>query len=368
MKFGLNLAINGLSFGQVSSLLLRVLFEREKAGDNTIDWYLFPISNQLDLSSQKEDKEFNVWIQSKIGKTYESYNRDIPVFKLWHLNGSLESFSKKQILLTFYELDRPTKVELNIARNNTLCFSSKFACEVFDIFGVKSNYLPLAFDSYNFNQINKQYFKDDRIVFNLCGKFEKRKHHAKIIQAWIKKYGGDRRYALQCATYNPFFNDQQNAQLVAQTVNNNKPFNVSFYPHMKENVIYNDFLNSGHIILGMSGGEGFGLPEFQSVAIGKHAVLLNAHSYKSWANSDLAELVNPNGKLDSADGAFFKQGDMFNQGQIFDWNEEEFIEGCQKAIKRVQSNPVNLKGLELQKEYDKNKFVDSVITLLKSSI
>jgi hypothetical protein len=56
---------------------------------------------------------------------------------------------------------------------------------------------------------------------------------------------------------------------------------------MNENSIYNEFLNSADIILGMSGGEGFGLPEFQSIALGKHAVLLNAHAYKTWAPSEI---------------------------------------------------------------------------------
>lgn len=364
MKLGLHLPINSVSFGQVSTVLLRTLFEREKAGDTSIDWHLFPIS-QIDLSSQKEDRDFNIWIQTKISKAYESYNRDIPVFKLWHLMGSLESVARKQTLLTFYELDKPTKIEINIAKNNGLVFSSKYSCEVFKTFGVDCEYLPLPFDSYNFKQIlNKKYHNDDRIVFNLCGKFERRKHHAKIIQAWIKKYGGNRNFVLQCATYNPFFNEQQNSQLITQTVNGNKPFNVTFYPIMKENAIYNEFLNSGNIIIGMSGGEGWGLPEFHSIAMGKHAVLLNAHAYKSWATPEMVTFVNPSQKIDAADGAFFKQGEAFNQGSIFDWNEDEFIAGCETAIQNYKKSPINTAGVALQTEYTADKFTDSVIKLV----
>ena len=47
-------------------------------------------------------------------KALHSHNRDNPIFKLWHLNGSLESLSKDQLLFTFYELDQPTKQEINI--------------------------------------------------------------------------------------------------------------------------------------------------------------------------------------------------------------------------------------------------------------
>jgi hypothetical protein len=239
------------------------------------------------------------------------------------------------------------------------------------MFGVEGHLLPLPFDSYNFKRIEKQYHMDDRIVFSLCGKLERRKHHAKIIQAWIKRFGGNPKFALQCATYNVFLGqnpaecDRNNNELIRQILNGQeKPFNVSFAPHMKENVVYNDFLNSGHIILGMSGGEGWGLPEFQSVAMGKHAVLLNAHSYKTWATPDMVTFVQPSGKLPVYDNIFFKQGDAFNQGNIFDWNDDEFIAACEVAIKKVGGNPVNTNGLQLQEKYTKEQFTDSVIKLV----
>lgn len=369
MKLALHLPLNNVSFGQVSTVLLRTLFEREKAGKLDYDLYLIPIGG-VDLSSQTVNQEFVTWIQSKLTKTFESYSRDIPVFKLWHLNGSLESFGKQQTLFSFYELDGPTKIELNIAKNNRLCLSSEYSRDVFKMFGVDTQFLPLPFDSYNFKATGKNYHADDRVVFNICGKMERRKHHAKMIQAWIKKYGGNPKYALQCATYNVFLGqnqqecDHNNNELIRQILGGKeKPFNVTFLPHMKENVVYNDYLNSAHIILGMSGGEGWGLPEFQSIALGKHAVLLNAHAYKTWATSSMATLVNPSGKIPVYDNIFFRQGDPFNQGNIFDWNEEDFLAGCEAAIAKVRANPLNEAGLVLQTAYSKETFADSVLRL-----
>jgi hypothetical protein len=373
MKLGLHLPINSVSFGQVSSVLLKTLFEREKAGTTDIDWYLFPIGG-VDLSSQTEDKDFQIWLQQKVNKAFESFSRETPLFKLWHLNGSLESYSNKQVLFTFYELDRPTKIELNIAKNNTTYFSSQYSCDVFENYGVKTKFLPLAFDSYNFKQLNKKFHEDDRIVFNICGKFEKRKHHAKMIQAWIKKFGNSPRFSLQCAIYNQFLQQQtpqgiidHNNRVIGEILGGNKPFNVNFYPAMKENVVYNEFLNSADIILGMSGGEGWGLPEFHSVALGKHAVILNAHGYKGWATEENATLVNPSGKIDAADGVFFQSGGPYNQGNLFDWDEDAFLTACELAIKKVETNRLNSKGLELQKTFNKEVFADGVINALKNA-
>lgn len=363
MKLALHVPINNLSLGQLSTLVLRTLFEREKSGKSKLDLHILPISSS-DLSSQDTTQEFQAWIQSNVFKAIETYNRDIPVFKIWHLNQSLESYGHKQTLFSFYELDAPTKVELNIAKNNSnLVFSSKYSCDVFKMFGVNTHHIPLPFDSYNFKKIDKKYHFDDRIVFNLCGKLEKRKHHEKVIRSWIKKFGNNQKYYLQCAIFNPFLTPEQNQQMIAKIIGGEKPFNVGFYPHFKENSVYNEFLNSGDIILGMSGGEGWGLPEFQSVAIGKHAVILNAHAYKDWANNENAVLVNPSGKIDSTDNIFFRKGELFNQGNLFDWNEDEFISACEGAISRVNSDRNNKNGLLLQEKFNKESFVDEILKL-----
>lgn len=361
-KLNLHLPINSLSFGNISILLLKTIFERIKNGDDSIEYTLAPIGN-TDLSSNKNDDDFNKWINSLIIKGLESHSRHTPTFKLWHINQSMESLSNKQTLLTFYELDNPTRIELNIIRNQTKTLvTSKFTQDVFNLFGQKTEYVPLAFDSYNFSRLNKIYNTDGRIVTSVVGKGEVRKGHGKVIQAWIKKYGNNPKYALQCAIYNPFLNPEQNNQMIGQFVGGNKPFNVTFYPIMKENTVYNDFLNSSDIIVGMSLAEGWDLPVFHSVALGKHAVILNAHAYKGWANEENSILVNPNGKEPAIDNIFFKKGEPFNQGSWFTWSEDDFLAGMEKAIKRVEANKLNIEGLKLQEQFTKEKLVDSILS------
>lgn len=358
-KLNLHLAINNLSIGQTSTLLLRTIYEQELQGLSNLDISIIPIG-QPDLSAQKVDDKFKAWIQYKIVKGLETHSRDVPSFKIWHLNGSDSSVSNKQTLLSFYELDSPTRVELNIAKNNNTCFSSQYTCDVFRMFGVETNYLPLAFDSYNFKRLEKKYHSDDRIVTILGSKLEKRKCHAKTIKAWIKAFGNNPKYFLQCAIYNPFLNPEQNNEALKQIVGNDKPFNVTFYPHMKENEVYNDFLNSGDVILGMSGGEGYDLPVFQSVAMGKYCVALNAHVYKDYLNNENATLISPNGKEEVYDNVFFAKGQMFNQGNIFTWSEEEFVDGCKTTYQKVQNNRLNQIGLKLQEDFSKEKFLTKI--------
>ena len=57
---------------------------------------------------------------------------------------------------------------------------------------------------------------------------------------------------------------------------------------------------------------------------------------------------------------FFKEGANINQGNIYDFNEDEFIAGCEEAVKRYEANPVNQAGLKLQDEFTVEKTFDQI--------
>lgn len=360
MSLSFNLPINTVSFGQISTLICRELFADKK------EINLVPIGNP-DLSTQTNiTREFADWFQKSINQSLANHSRKSKIFKLWHLNGSFESYSNDQILLSFYELDQPTKIEINTVKNNyKVLFSSKETVDLYKGLGCKNvEYIPLAFDKYNFNKIDKTYFTDDRVVFNLVGKLEKRKHHLKLIQLWANKFGNNKKYTLQCSIFNPFMKPEDQNNIISQAFQGKSFFNINFLPFMGQNQIYNDFLNSANIIIGMSGGEGWGLPEFHSVAIGKHAVIMNAHGYKSWANNENSVLVDPTSKIEAYDGIFFHKNQPYNQGNIYDFNGDDFISACELAIQRVEKNKVNNNGLKLQEEFSSKNLYNNILSYL----
>ena len=357
-KFCLNTPINGVSFGQVSFGIIREMLNRG------IEPNLFTIG-QVDLKSQDVDDEFASKLTELLTYSPTKHSRKDPCFKLWHLNGALESPSEKQAILTFYELDEPTDNEINAAKNNRTLFSSQHSIDVFKDKGVDCGYLPLFFDHYNFHKKDRKYFSDGRIVFNLCGKFEKRKHHARILDVWSRKYGNNSKYFLQCAIYNPFLTAEENDGVIHNSLRGTRYSNIQILKPMGKNSLYNDFLNSGNIVIGMSGGEGWGLPEFHSIALGKHAVILNAHSYKEFATSENSVLIEPNAKTPAYDGKFFVENANFNQGNIYTWDEDDFIDGCEEAIKRYESSQVNTKGEELIDKFPLSRTVDVLLKELE---
>ena len=360
-NFAVNVPISSVSFGQCGVNILYELYKKGLAPS------IFPIG-QPDLSSHQVEPEFVSWLNAGIQKGQISHSRKHPSFRLWHLENSLESVSEKQVLLTFYELDNPTPLELNSIRNQSkVLVTSEYTKRTMEDFGATNvEFAPLGFDSRTFKVTNKKYFSDGRIVFNVAGKAEKRKHTEKVIKTWIKKYANSPKHFLQAAVYNPFHSPEENENIVRNILGGRSFFNVSFLGFMQQNSLYADFLNSGDIILSMSGAEGLGLPEMQSVALGKHAVVMDAHGYKTWATPENAVLVKPNSRVPAYDGRFFVEGRPTNQGSIYDFGEDDFLAGCEEAIQRVQKNRINEEGLKLQEKFTWSKTVDQILKTLES--
>lgn len=357
-NFTLNVPINPVSFGVVSTLLLREIHKLN------LNPSIFPIGN-VDLSTNtKLPPEFVQWLQNNINKAFRTHKRDLhKVFKLWHFSGGLEAVGNHQTLLSFYECDSPTPEELNIIKNNKkVIVTNEYTKNILNTLGCDNVVkVPLAFDKYNFYKNDKQYFNDGRISFLLPGKLElTRKRTAKVVQTWIKKFGGNKKYFLNCAVHNGFIHPDQLKGLYNQILEGKPCPNVQFLDYMPNNEMFNDALNAHEIIIGM-GTEGWNLPLFFGMCLQKHAIALNVAGHKEFCNSENAVLVSPCGKIPIFDQMFFHQGQPFNQGSCFDFDPDEFISACEITIKRVESNPQNVAGLKLQDEFSSEKFAQNIL-------
>ncbi len=353
-----NVPINSVSFGNVSTAILREVFKRGLSPN------VFPIG-PADLSTQKPDEAFNQNLGAAINEAARNHSRDDSVFRLWHINGSLETHSRKDSrLITFFELDSLTPTETNILKQQDKVYvTSTYTQSVFDMFGIKSDYLPLGFDTHNFAPLEKRPLIDGVTTFLLAGKLEKRKGHFKVLNLWAKRYGGNMKYRLNCALHNPFLKPEHMNALIAQALEGKQYPNINFVPYMSTNAEYNQFLQSGQIYIAMSGGEGRGLPEYHATALGAWPVALNAHAYKDYLTAENAILVSPNSKVPAADGVFFAPNGPFNIGNLFDWDGDEFVAAMETAEQKATTG-LNTEGLKLQSL----TYKDTVDVLLKDFV
>ncbi len=360
MNFALNLAFNSTSLGSASFAIAREIYNRGLSPS------IFPIG-QVDISAQAPDNEFMLWLQSGLNKAPKHHKRNNPSFKLWHLNSAIDGFSKKQGLYFFHESDIATDEEINAVNNQEVCFtSSKFTQRTFNDGGaLRIVYCPLGFDSHNFKKItDKEFLGKDVIVFSLMGKMEERKNTLRIIKLWAKKFGNNPKFRLDCLVFNPFLRPEDQETMIINTLEGKRYNNIKFLPFLPENSKVNDFMNHAQIDLtGLSGCEGFNLPLFNMLCLGKHAVVLDAHVHKDYANSKNSILVKSATLKPAADGIFFHPGQKFNQGNWHEFNDEEAIAAMEIAA--TKAHTPNPDGEKLKETFTYNNTVNIILDNLQ---
>lgn len=345
-SYCLNAPYGNVSFGSVAYALTREIFKRGELPP------IFPMFGQPpDLSAQVPDIEFNQKLNACISSANQRWNRKGKAFRLWHALGSLESLAEQgNHHLVFHELDSLSSTEINILKQQVKIYvTSTFSQQVFAQFGINAEYLPIGFDSHNFKVLEKRPSIDGVIQFFCGGKFEKRKSTAQVLRAWAKRYGNNAKYRLNCAIHNPFLPIERLNVMINEALGGQRYFNIQFLPWAPDNATYNVTLQSSQIIISMSGGEGRDLPCYHATAMGAWPVALKAHAYIDYLSDNNAILVSPNGKQPAADGIFFAPNGQVNVGNIFTFDDDAFIAGCEEAEKRVLSKGLNTNGLELQK-------------------
>jgi glycosyltransferase involved in cell wall biosynthesis len=361
MNINCNLVVNSVSFGHCSINILYEFYKRN------IEPNLFLIANQGDLSSYNVEPEFAQYIKNCAEKAMGSYKREYPNFRLWHINQSESGQSFKNYLFTFFECDELTKFERNILNNQEKIFvSSSDSKQVFETFGVTRPiiHIPLGYDSKHFYKLDKTFYKEEVVVWCLNSKIERRKNTVKTIKSWIKKFGNDKRHILHLMIYNVHLSPEQNSQLLSQAFEGGKPFNINILPYVKNYAELNDAYNCANIVIDMSGSEGWSLPSFHMVGLGKHAVLHRAPGIKDWGNDENAVMVSPNGKIPIYDGIHFHQGAPFNQGNLLTYDDNDLMDAFDKVLERYKKNPINEAGLKLREQFTWSKTTDVILNHL----
>jgi hypothetical protein len=354
MKLLVEAPLNSLSFGNVSLNILKELYKKN------IEVGIFPIGN-LDISAFEISQDFGQWLQQSIDARFNFLSKDIPGFKLWHLNGSENRKNPTQNLLTFYECSEPTELEKRLCKaQDRVFFSSTYSRDKFLSNGCENaTYIPMGFDK-DFAKTNKKYL-EGIIHFGLMGKFEHRKHTGQIIKSWLKKYGNDNKYQLSCCVTNPFFKPEQMQAIIENVLEGKRYTNINFLPYLKTNKEVNEFLNAIDIDLtGLSLSEGWNLPAFNATCLGKWSIVHNATAHKDWANHENSILVESEYEIDCYDQVFFQKGSDFNQGKWPCYSEEALILAMETSEKMI--GKLNIEGIKLSEKFTYSNTVDLLIT------
>lgn len=361
--------INPLSMGNVSINILKTLYKKG------IKVLYSPIG-QADINNYKLTDDFKSWLQSANNDFLRNFSRDMITVKNWHFNGGHSFPTDHKYLLTYSECDSATPEEVNIIRNiDKVFFCGNYSPKVFSDYGVETDSFNLGFDEDSFYKKDKQYFNDGRIQWFLGAKLEKRKKTLEILSLWAKKYGkkpgesykdGEQIHFLNAQISNPFYDIKAQEQQISQALGGIKYSNIQFFQFL-DRESFNDLLNSTQIDLtGLSGGESWNLIPFNLSCLGKWSIVLNASGQKTWANKDNSILVNPNGKVDTADGIFFQKGAPFNQGCFYSWAPEDVSKAMDIAVTKAKTP--NTEGEKLKEQFSYDKSVDYILSKIEENL
>ena len=357
--FSLQLPINPTSLGQVSTNFLYEVFKRE------LEPNIFPIGG-VDLTSFNGllPEEFNNWLQNCANKALKDFSRNDPALRLWHIQGSHETVSRKNFLYFFHELDTMTPYEVNTLNSFDKTFSPcKFTEDVGEEYGVENlSTIQLGYNNLAFKHVDVPKYEGNPIVVALAGKFEKRKRTDKMIHILAKKYGGDRRFKLHLHVFNPFYEQKQegyNQHLIKQACGGEIPWNFVIMPHMPLLSDLNKAYNMADVVVDGSGGESWSLPSFHMCGLGKQCVVHHNSGTKEWANENNSQLIKPNTKLPAEDGIFFGRDTPFNCGNIYDFDAQKMSDAIDLTVKNAKI--VNLEGEKLPSQFTNDSFCEKIL-------
>lgn len=358
-KFIFKAPFNALSFGQVTYNLAREMYLQD------LDVSIFPISETVDLSCfDKIDDDFFKWIKDRSVNRYTNINKDTKCLQLWHLRGSDARPTNNSFLYTFHEIDGATDAEKTICSlHDKTIFSSSFSKDLFNKNGANNAYYcHVGFDT-DIVKLDRKYL-DDCVHFILVGKWESRKNTELIIRTWLDLFGNKKDYRLTCLVDNPFFAKETMDSLIARVMNHGGKnyFNITFLPRLKTNSEMVDLYNSCDIDLsGLSSAEGWNLPAFNASCLGKWSCVLDHTSHLDWATASNCVLGAPDGQRKPYDGAFFKEGDEYNQGMIYDVSPDTLRLMMTKSLDFAKKP--NLEGEKLKETFSYKKMLDNLLDI-----
>ncbi len=356
MRFNLEVPINPLSLGQIGFGILLDLFKRG------INPNIFPIG-PVQLNSFNIPPQFENWLKENISNSLERYKKSDTTITLWHINGSHKRLSDKTILWTAHETDQLTETEKNILlMYDQVLVTSSYSKNVFQESGVNADVCFNFFDKHHFHKVEREYKGfEDVTTYSLIGKMEKRKLTIPIILAWAKCFGGSHKHRLNCSIHNHFMKPEQQQQMIENNFGGQVPFNINILPFTEKNSKFNEVMNAADVDLsGLSGAEGWNLPHFNMLCLGKQAISLDEHAHRDYTGESGAKLVSPLRKQEIYDGMFFKKGDKFNQGNMFTWREDEVIKSILEIDKVAKER--NTDGEKLKDKFTVEFTVDKLLS------
>lgn len=292
------------------------------------------------------------------------WNNTAPCLKIFHAN-QLNTFvgtNGSRVGYPIFELDTFSETEIaQLLRLDALVVTSKWAFDICDKHyisdQVSTHIAPLGVNRNIFNDqlqpTDNDIAKDDACKFLCVGKWEVRKGHDIVLQAFDKAFSGTDNVALIMACRNHFLSDKRNDDWAIYYKTGKYPdkiYVLDKYLESQKNI--SNLMSSIDIGVCVSRAEGWDMPLMEFLSMGKNVIATNCTAHTEFCNKDNAMLVECPEMEPAADGVFFNgQGNWHRLADKEIEATAAYMRHCYE-LKRAGKLAKNLAGIETAKRFN----------------
>lgn len=352
MNLNLQCPINPLGYGQASLNLLRALYKR----DNNIS--LWPIGN---VAIPDEDKSIETVVRKCIDNQ-STFDVSAPSLRIWHQFEMAQHIGNgMRVGMPIFEMNRfDSREKHHLSSLDRIFVCSKWAEEV--VLNQLSGYretcvVPLGVDRTVFHEDKRVVYEDLPYKFLNIGKWEIRKGHDIIIDAFCKAFDERDNVELWMMNHNPFLSESQTAEWINLYKNSKLGSKVRFIDRVKTNQEVADIMRAADCGVFPARAEGWNLELLEMMSCGKPVIATNYSAHTEFCTSDNCNLIEPAGLEEAWDGIWFK-----GQGEwaALDKRAVDVLSSHMLAEYEA-GRRVNLAGIETAKRFSWEASADAVM-------
>lgn len=302
--------INQLGYGHVGMGIAKSLFDKCNLS--------LALIGGADVTSTKD-----VEILSNALSNAKFLDFDAPCIRIWHQNDmSMFMGRGERIGFPIFELDNFTNLEKHHLESLDRIFvASKWAkdvvCKTINTSGIHVDVIPFGQNG----RLNKPKFNgkasNPTTKFFTCGKWEIRKGHDKLIEAFNKAFEDEDDVELHMMCTNPFLDETATREWKNLYMNSKLGHKVRFISRVKSHEEVMSIMDDMDCGVFISRAEGWNLELLEMICRGKPVIATNYSGHTEFCNKNNALLVEIDSLVPAFDGIWFdgKGGNWANLGE-----------------------------------------------------
>lgn len=308
-NLNLNCPIGGTGYGITS---LNIFKSLTNLGLNIS---LFPIGNNMELNYEEE----KVIVENAL-KNAAFFDNDAPCLKIWHQNDLANRIGNGHFYaFPFFEVDKLNEREKHHLNYCDYIFvASEWGKKVLLNNGInKKIYVaPLAVDLNIFKTPPRIKIQNPNYVFFHIGKWEYRKSHDILIQAFDAAFDHSDNVELRLLPHNPFLNENEVKEWMSLVNNAKLASKIKVFNRLPTQYHLAEFIFQGDCGVFISRAEGWNNEILECMAMNKPIIATDYSAHTEYCNEKNSYLV----KIDELEIAndkrwFFGEGSWAKLGQ-----------------------------------------------------